>query len=94
MSSVPPSPEHRARWRRARHFKTRMLLLERLAAILVMLAVIGFIALCYRAMSIYAARNGYRQDADVARVGLALFLAGGLVGGVVVYVVMAGKRKG
>jgi hypothetical protein len=41
------------------------------------------VGVIYRMASVYAARQGYTR-ADVGRVGVALFLAGGLVGGGVV----------
>jgi hypothetical protein len=56
--------------------------------------VIAFIAPCYEALVAYGARQGYgTPHRDVARVGLALFLSGGLVGGIVVYAVMASRRR-
>ena len=92
--AVPPSPEHRARWRRARHWKARVILLQHLITLVALMAVIAFIALCYEALTVYGARQGYGTlHEDVARVGIAIFLGGGLVSGVVVYAVIAGKRR-
>lgn len=90
---MPPSPEHRARWRRVRHWKARMVPLGRLGTIATMLAVAAFIALCYHAFTVYSARQGYGGvRADVARVGLALFLGGVLVGWVLC-ALWAGRRR-
>jgi hypothetical protein len=92
MPDIPPSPEHRARWRRARHIKTRILVIKHLVNLATMVAVALTIGVIYRMVSVYAARQGYTR-ADMGRVGVALFLAGGLVGGGVVYVAMAGRRR-
>ncbi len=81
MTAMPPSPLHRTRWKRARHWKARVIALKHLVTLATMLAVIAFVALCYHALTIYSARQGYGGlRSDVARVGLALFLGGVLVG--------------
>jgi len=81
MPRPPPSPLHVARRRRARHWKARMTFFRHVATIATMLAVVAFIALCYHALTIYSARQGYGgMRSDVARVGIALFLGGVLVG--------------
>jgi len=92
--AVPPSPEHRARWRRAQHWKARVIFLQHLITLVALLAVIAFIALCYEALIVYGARQGYGTlHGNVARVGIVLFLGGGLVGGVLVYMMMATRRR-
>jgi hypothetical protein len=91
---LPSSTAHRGRWRRARHWKARIIFLQHLVTLVAMLAVLAFIALCYEALTVYGARQGYGTlNGDVARVGIALFLGGGLVGGCVVYAVMVGRRR-
>jgi hypothetical protein len=84
-------PVHRARWKRARHRKYRVVVLRNLVNLVSMLAVLAFIALMYRALTIYAAQRGYTH-VD-ARLGIALFLAGGLVGALVCYSWLAGRRR-
>lgn len=79
MSHLPPSPEHRARWQRARHWKARVLVLKHFAILATMLVVIAFLGVCYHALTIYGRGSGYRHG-DIARVGIALFFGGGLVG--------------
>jgi len=91
MPALPPSPEHRARWKRARHFKARVLVLKHLLNLVAMLAVLAFILLVYRALTIYAAQRGYARMG--ARLGFALFLAGGLAGACVCYYWMADRRR-
>jgi hypothetical protein len=95
MPDLPPSTLHRARWRRARHWKARLVLLQHLITLVALVAVIAFIALCYHALTVYGARQGYGAPrGGEARVAIALFLGGGVVGGVAVYVVMAGRGRG
>lgn len=90
---MPPSPLHRARWKHARHWKARVVVLKHIANLATVLAAIAFGALCYHAPTIYSARQGYGGlRSDVARVGLALFL-GGLLVGWFLSTVWAGRRR-
>lgn len=91
MPTLPPSPEHRARWRRARHRKYLVVVLRNLANLASMLAVLAFIALVYRALTVYGARQGYAHVG--ARLGIALFLGGGVVGALVCYSWLVGRRQ-
>lgn len=91
MAALPPSPDHRARWKRARHWKTRVFVLKHIVNLVSLLAVLAFLLLVYRALTIYAAQRGYAH-VD-ARLGIALFLVGGLAGACVCYYWMADRRR-
>jgi hypothetical protein len=91
VPDLPPSPLHRARWKRARRWRLRILILKHLVNLVTMLAVIACIAFVYHALTIYGAREGYAPHS--VRLEIAVFLAGGLVGALVVYYWLAGKRR-
>ena len=92
MSHLPPSPEHRARWKRARHRKYLIVALKHLVNLATMLAFAGCIGVIYRTTTVYAARQGYTR-ADMGRLGVALFLSGCVAGGCVCYYIMAGRKR-